>query len=651
MELKAIRSFDAVAQTQSLSRAARHVHLAQPALSRRIHALERELGVSLLTRHAKGVALTPAGAVFAGGGRQLLHEVGAAIDRAEATAAGRRGRVVLAATRAAVARGLPVEAQDSLRRDYPELTLVVQDFEQPTAAEAVASGKADLAVCSDSALPPVLVAEPLWGEQLDRVIVPVDHALAGRRSVSLDELGVLPFVFARGSAAEQAGERVGNALRAAGLRSPIIALEGDVRTAHVAVATQRGWTLITRSRASVPPEGTAVLALNGLAVAVDMIVVWRRDDRRALLQTVVRRIREIAAAYPDSRVRVAGVSAPPAPPPPFLPHSLSPSPARARAYRAPRPVGSVPSDLQLRHLRELLSVTTTPSISRAARRLGMSQPALSRQLRALEQAVGLTLFERSARGVTLTPAGVSLAGDAPALLASAERLAREVDRVKRSVEGRCMIGTVATAAASALIARVTQRCAELYPNLQVIVDEIPSAEQRLALLSATMDLGLAHALPAPASSLDERIAAEHLLEDPLECALLAPHHPLARLQTIEARQLADVPFLFMDRAYQPEFYDQVFETLAALGLRPRTLATYDAMHTAWALVAQGKGWTLGFQSHQQRAPAGTAAVRIAGFSLPFGIDLLSRQGESAPTVVAVASLFRINLERRRRLRA
>ncbi|HET9385768.1 MAG TPA: LysR family transcriptional regulator [Gemmatimonadales bacterium] len=655
MELKAIRSFDAVAQTQSLSRAARHVHLAQPALSRRIHALERELGVSLLTRHAKGVALTPAGAVFAGGGRQLLHEVGAAIDRAEATAAGRRGRVVLAATRAAVARGLPVEAQDSLRRDYPELTLVVQDFEQPTAAEAVAAGKADLAVCSDSALPPVLVAEPLWGEQLDRVIVPVDHALAGRRSVSLAELGVLPFVFARGSAAEQAGERVGSALRAAGLRSPIIALEGDVRTAHVAVATQRGWTLITRSRASVPPEGTAVLALNGLAVAVDMIVVWRRDDRRALLQTVVRRLREIAADYPDSRVRVPGVSAPPSPPPPppppVLPHSPSPSPARARAYRAPRPVGSVPSDLQLRHLRELLSVTTTPSISRAARRLGMSQPALSRQLRALEQAVGLTLFERSARGVTLTPAGVSLAGDAPALLASAERLAREVDRVKRSVEGRCMVGTVATAAASALIARVTQRCAELYPNLQVIVDEIPSAEQRLALLSATMDLGLAHALPAPTGSPDDRIAAEHLLEDPLECALLAPHHPLARVQTIEARQLADIPFLFMDRAYQPEFYDRVFAALARLGLRPRTEATYDAMHTAWALVAQGKGWTLGFQSHQQRAPAGTAAARIAGFSLPFGIDLLSRQGESAPTVVAVASLFRTNHERRRRPRA
>jgi DNA-binding transcriptional LysR family regulator len=634
MELKAVRSFDAVAQTQSLSRAARHVHLAQPALSRRVHALERELGVSLLTRHAKGVALTPAGAVFAGGGRQLLHDIGAAIDRAEATAAGRRGRVVLAATRGAVARGLPVEVQDSLRRDYPELTLVVQDFEQPTACEAVAAGKADLAVGSDSVLPAGLVAEPLWAEPLDCVIVPANHPLAARSSVTLDDLGALPFVFARGSAGEQAGERVGAALRAAGLRSPIIALDGDVRAVHVAVATQRGWTLITHSRANSPPEGTAVLAVDGLTVAVEMTAVWRRDDRRALLQTVVRRMRDVAAAYPDSRVRAPEGAAP----------------ARARVFRAPRQPGSVPSDLQLRHLRELLSVTTTPSISRAARRLGMSQPALSRQLRALEQAIGLTLFERSARGVSLTPAGVSLAGDAPALLEAAERLVREVDRVKRSVEGRCMIGTVATAAASALLARVTARCAELYPNLQVVVNEVPSAEQRLALLSATIDLGLAHALPEAPGALDERIVAEPLIEDRLECALLKQDHPLARSRIIEARQLADVPFLFMDRTYQPEFYDRVFGALAELGLRPRTEATYDALQTAWALVAQGKGWTLGFESHRRRAPAGTAAVQIAGFSLPFGIDLLSRRGESAPTVVAVASLFLEGHTRRRRAR-
>jgi DNA-binding transcriptional LysR family regulator len=250
----------------------------------------------------------------------------------------------------------------------------------------------------------------------------------------------------------------------------------------------------------------------------------------------------------------------------------------------------VPADLQLRHLRALTSVTTTPSISRAARRLGMSQPALSRQLRALEHAIGLTLFERSARGVTLTPAGVSLAGDVATLLEAADRLVREVGRVKRSLDGKCMIGTVATAAASALVARVTARCAILYPDLQLVVNEVPTAEQAPALLRATIDLGLAHALPMTTRPLDERIVATQLFEDPLECALVARNHPLAGASTIQAPQLADVPFLFMDRAHQPAFYDRVVGALAALGLQPRSDATYNALQTAWALAAQGSGF-------------------------------------------------------------
>jgi DNA-binding transcriptional LysR family regulator len=632
MELNAIRSFDAVAQTQSLSQAARRVHLAQPALSRRVHALERELGVSLLTRHAKGVSLTPAGAVFAGAGRQLLQDIATALDNAEATAAGRRGRTIIAATRAAMARGLPVELQDSLRRDHPEVMVSVEDFEQPTATVAVAERRADLAICSDSTLPAGLVSEPLWSELIDRVIVSANHPLAARASVTLSDLRAFPFVFAPGSAGQQTAEQLEAALRRAGLRSRVMALEGDVRTAHVAVATQRAWTLVTRSRAQAPPDGTVVVPVDGITVSIEMIVVWRRDDRRALTQTILRRLRELAGSYSESRVRA------PANPATF---------ARPRAFRAPRPPGTVPSDLRLRHLRALVSVATTPSISRAARQLGISQPALSRQLRAFEQAVGLSLFERSARGVTPTPAGAALTGEAPALLAAAARIAREVDRVKRSIAGRCLIGTVATAAASGLVSSVSARCAELYPELQLVIREVPTAEQGAALANAEIDLGLAHAMPKTRAEQNERIVTTRLFEDRLERALLPEQHPLAGERAIDARQLAETPFLFMERAYQPEFYDRVFGALADLGLEPRVDATYNALPTAVTLVVKGKGWTLGFDSQSERPPVGTRSVRITGFSLPFGIDLLSRRGESAPTVVAVESLF-LDPQRRRR---
>src|SRR5262245_44273824 len=306
MELRDLQCFAAVVEMQALSRAARHVHMAQPALSRRIHALERELGVELLTRHAKGVEVTAAGAAFARGGGQILRALAGALDGAEATAAGRRGRVVLAVTRAAAARGFPIDVQDAIR-DFPGITLAIRDFEQPTPAEAVAQDQADVAVCTESELRSGLESEPLWVETLDQVIVSRHHPLATRSAVTLEDLSPFPFVFARGTASAAAQSRVAQALRRAGLRSPVIALDGDLRAAHLMIATAQGWTLISRARASfAPPEGTVALPVEGLALQVDMTAVWRRQERRAVVQTVLQRIRDVARHYPESRVRPIG---------------------------------------------------------------------------------------------------------------------------------------------------------------------------------------------------------------------------------------------------------------------------------------------------------------------------------------------------------
>jgi DNA-binding transcriptional LysR family regulator len=629
-ELKDLHCFAAVADTGTLSRAAREVHVAQPALSRRIRALERELGVELLTRHAKGVTLTPAGSAFAQGSRQLLHDVTGSLERVEATALGRRGRVLIAAARGAVARGFPADLQESLRADFPDISLVIQDFEQPGPAEAVADGRADLGVGAEAALMPEVHSQPLWLETLDRVIVPWHHPLATRDSVSLEDLGVLPFVFARGNTSPSARDRVAQALRRAGLRSPLVALEGDLTAPHLAVAAERGWTLISRSRAQSPPEGTVVLNVEGLTVSVAVIAVWRGDERRPAVLTVLQRMLEIARQYPDSHVGAGGGTggggtgvSPPAPP----------------AARRHRPAAGL-SGLTLRYLRALTTVATAHSIGRAAERLGISQPALSRQLRELEHAVGATLLERSARGVTLTPAGVTLATDAPALLAGADHLVHEVSRSKRRIEGRCTIGTVATAAATALLARVTERCAARHPDIHLGAQEMTTLEQRTALANADIDLGLAHFLPTPGWNRGDQIVATRLLNDRLDTALIARGHPLAKQQVIEPFELADVPFLFMDRSLHPAFYDRVHAAFTALGLRPRVDGTYDALQTVWALAAQGKGWTVGFHSQLERSPVGTVAVRIAGFNLPFGLELLSRRGEASPAVLTVIAALR-----------
>jgi DNA-binding transcriptional LysR family regulator len=331
---------------------------------------------------------------------------------------------------------------------------------------------------------------------------------------------------------------------------------------------------------------------------------------------------ELARRYPDTQVSSA-VQLPGTPPP----------------TRRQRPSAG-PAGLTLRYLRALTTVAVAHSIGRAAERIGISQPALSRQLRELEHAVGATLLERSARGVTLTPAGVTLAADAPALLAAAEHLVREVSRAKRQIEGRCVIGTVATAASSELLAYVTQACATRYPDIELVVQEMTTPEQRTALGSADIDLGLAHALPTPGWNRGDTIVATRLLNDRLDTALLARGHPLASRQQIEPFELANLPFLFMDRSLHPAFYDRVHGAFVALGLRPRVDGTYDALQTVWALAAQGKGWTIGFHSQLDRSPVGTVAVRVAGFSLPFGLELLSRRGEASPAVLTVIAAFR-----------
>lgn len=623
MDLRDLRYFMAVAETRNLSRAARVARIAQPALSRLIRLLERELGVALLERHPKGVTLTAAGDAFAVGAAQLLGDTAAALDRTEATAAGRRGRVVMSALRAVIARGFPSAVQESLRLDHPEIALVVQDFDPPDTWKVVADGRADLAITIEDTPFPGLVSEPLWVEILDRAIVPRDHPLAARGKVTVADLGILPLVVAHQTLGPAMLDRILDAVRNAGLRSPMLTLEGDLRSAHLAVGAGRGWTLIARARALQPPEGTTVLEIEGLTSTVRATAVSRRAERRPVVQTVLQRVYDIARGYPESQVR-----ADPALPP------------VARVTKPRRPAGTVPAAVELRHLRALVAVAAAQTIGRAAERLGVSQPALSRQLRELEHVMGVALLDRSARGATLTAGGASLAGDAPALLATAERLSRDATRAKRGMEGRCVIGAVATGPTSELLTRAITRSAVRYPHVHLLVEEMATPVQPAALARGDIDLGLSHALPTLGSDKPEGLLTVRVHEDRLNAALLAAEHPLAGRRQLDARALADVPFLFMERTFHPGFYDRVYAELRALRLEPRVESTFDGLQAVWSLAAQGKGWALAFESQIGRPPAGTVAIRIAKFDLPWGIDLLSRRGEPSLAVRVVIDVFR-----------
>src|SRR5207248_2659319 len=474
VHLRYLRYFVAVGETRNLSRAAAQLHVAQPALSRQIRDLERELGVELLERHPKGVTPTPAGEALIHGAPRILANTAIALERAEATAAGRQGRVVIGALRAFFALGLPSAVQEELRRDHPEIALVLQDLDQPELFEQLHAGDIDLGLgAAPAPHGAAIIVAPLWEETADHALVPTAHALARHGGVTVSGLGDLPLVLPKHGYSETVFERVLGALLA---------------------------------------------------------VVRRRPGARVVIQS-----------------------------------QLLPPAGAGSTRRSSR--GRVPLMVEIRHLRALLAVAGAKSIGRAAEQLGVAQPSVSRQLNELEHAVGVPLLERSARGVILTPAGASLAEDCPELLLSLEQLFEEATRARRGMEARCVVGAVATTVTSAILTGMLTECAARYPEVRVMIEEMASPLQPPALARGKIDLGLAHSYVGVGG--EQAFARHRIAEDRVDGALLGSGHPLAQRRKLEAADLADVPFLFPERAFHPGLYDLVLRALDSIGLTPR----------------------------------------------------------------------------------
>jgi DNA-binding transcriptional LysR family regulator len=221
---------------------------------------------------------------------------------------------------------------------------------------------------------------------------------------------------------------------------------------------------------------------------------------------------------------------------------------------------------------------------------------------------------------------------------SIERLVQETVRSRRGMEGRCVIGAVATVVTSEILTAALNECAARHPHVHVTIEEMASPLQLSALRRGEIDLGLAHAYIELEDCDGFRL--QRIVEDRVQLALIGASHPLAQRAVLQPVELADVPFLFMKRSFHPLLHDRVISALANIGLTPRIDGTHDGLHTVWSLAGQGKGWCLGFLSQRERPPLGTVGVPIAGLDLPWGIDLLSRERESNPAVRAVVDLLK-----------
>ena len=244
--------------------------------------------------------------------------------------------------------------------------------------------------------------------------------------------------------------------------------------------------------------------------------------------------------------------------------------------------------MELRHLRYFQAVAEELHVGRAAQRLHMAQPPLSRQIHALEAELGLTLFERTRRGVTLTPAGAAYAERVKDVFAAVDRAAAAARRAAVGELGRIAIGYVSSLAYVGL-SELLRAFRDAWPHVEVIVREGPPQEQLDALTEGRLDVGFVRG-----PVIEGGLIAEIARREPLVVAL-PPRHRLARKPRVELRELAGEPMLTFARARSPGFFDHVMGLCRAAGFTPKIVQEAPLIDLV-SLVSAGFGVALVPQS-------------------------------------------------------
>ena len=240
--------------------------------------------------------------------------------------------------------------------------------------------------------------------------------------------------------------------------------------------------------------------------------------------------------------------------------------------------------IELRVLRYFAVVAEELHVGNAAARLFISQPALSQQIRALEDQVGLPLFVRHPRGMELTAAGEALLEEARTVLGSSERFELAVEELRRGQSASVRIG-LPPGLPQALLPELLASLRETEPDAQIEVRELTTPEQLEALHDGSLDLGLVR---EPVE--DNRLARRTLLVEPLGVSLPAGH-PLAAQATLTLRQLADELFVCFPRPWAPSLHDVLVGELREAGIEAR-FQDSGQLSTTVGLVAAGQGLTL-----------------------------------------------------------
>lgn len=243
--------------------------------------------------------------------------------------------------------------------------------------------------------------------------------------------------------------------------------------------------------------------------------------------------------------------------------------------------------MELRHLRYFVTVAEELNVSRASARLRISQPAVSRQLRDLEEELGVQLFRREKSGFKLTPAGETFLAHARDLLRRSADAVKEMESFNARPGGILAIGYIAPALTS-MLTPALRRFAEQHSQIEVALREMSPGDQLIALREGRIDLAL---IGNPCFEVEREFTVTVLTRIPFQ-VVLPDNHLLALRKRIALSDLQAEPFVGFAEDKFPGRNAAICAACQAAGFTPRFRQNVESLTALLATVAAGKGVTL-----------------------------------------------------------
>jgi len=286
--------------------------------------------------------------------------------------------------------------------------------------------------------------------------------------------------------------------------------------------------------------------------------------------------------------------------------------------------------MELRHLRYFAAVARLEHVGRAAKMLGVAQPALSRQIRQLEEEIGAELLERLPRGVRLTAAGRAYAAEAAAILAQVSAANKKARDFAAGSAGAISVGFNDIASWHDDIPHRIHAFRQAFPGIAIELPPLSSAAQIRALHEGKLDAGIVYAVHC---SQDDAAVLETRVISLSTIRLAVPKgHPLAAVRSVRARDLAEAPLVWLGPDRLQRYNNRLLAACMESGFSPQIIQEVPTLSVQLSLVAAGMGLALVGSEVGARLPGNVVLRPVKGLDVSFPLVLVWRRDNGSPAL-------------------